>query len=136
VLSLAVLAPRGVDDYFGGFRGSEEEHFTFTPELTNAALYLRDLPRDTHVYFYSARAPVTHEIVRFLAPGVSAEDRSLEFGNGKGQAIDRAAGIPVFILMDAYIPRLAAIQRRYPGGTTHVVEGRQDAIQYVAYAPP
>ena len=134
--ALAILAPRGIDGYFGGFRGSEEEHFTFAPELTNVALYLRDLRRDTHVYFFSARAPVTHEIMRYLAPGVSAEDRSREFGASEGLAIDRAAGKPVFVLMDAYLPRLTDIQRRYPGGRTYVLDGARGSVQYVAYEPP
>ena len=99
LLPLAILAPRGIDNYSGGFRGSQEEHYTFAPELTNAAFYMRDLPRDEHVYFYSARAPITHEIVRYIAPGLSGEDRSREFGGG-AVTIDRTAGIPVFVLMD------------------------------------
>lgn len=136
-LALAVLAALIVAtnvSYFRQFPGSEQERFAFAWAVTDASRFMRGLDRGTHVYFYSNAVSVDYEIRRFVAPDVSGEDRSSEFGR-VSYAIDRGSKRPVFVLLGSYVNRLGDVQRRYPGGRT-VVGRRGDAATFVAYVPP
>jgi 4-amino-4-deoxy-L-arabinose transferase-like glycosyltransferase len=121
---------RNLDDQLRIFPRSQEAAWVFSREMTAAAQFMRDLPPGHHVYFFSERWPVNYEIRQFLAPDVSAEDRSREFGRFDLTA-DPAQGAPVFILLGAYQELLPEIERRYPGGET--VRGRATGADFVAY---
>ena len=132
---VGVLAYRGITDYYEKFPGSPIERFTFAPDMARAASYMASLPSDHRVYFYSAAAPVTHEIFRFLAPDTVAEDRSLEFGGNYSFAITPDGRTPVFLLMNRYRQDIERVRRLYPGGTSHVV-GQLQSPDFVAYVAP
>jgi 4-amino-4-deoxy-L-arabinose transferase-like glycosyltransferase len=129
---LGVLAYQNLDDYFGKLPGSEAERFYFSRPMTDASFYLKRLPRDRHVYFYSAGGSFTYEVRRFLAPGVIGEDRSGEFGGNYSFDLTNDGRVPVFLFMDAYEPDLSIVKRRYPGGET-VVGGPKSNPSFLAY---
>ena len=56
VALLGLLAYQNLDDYFGKLPGSEAERFYFTRPMTDASFYMKRLPADRHVYFYSVAA--------------------------------------------------------------------------------
>jgi hypothetical protein len=129
---LGVLAYQNLDDYFGKLPGSEAERFYFARPMTDASFYMKRLPRDRHVYFYSAAGSFNHEVRRFLAPDLAGEDRSREFGGNYSFAVARDGLVPVFVFMDAYEPDLPVVKRRYPGGQT-VIGGSESSPSFVAY---
>ena len=129
---LGLLAYQNLDDYFGKLPGSEAERFYFTRPMTDASFYMKRLPADRHVYFYSAAASFDYEVRRFLAPDVLGEDRSREFGGNYSFAVANDGLVPVFVFMDAYERDLAIVRRRYPGGQT-VVGGSTSRPSFLAY---
>ena len=129
---LGVLAYQNLDDYFGKLPGSEAERFYFARPMTDASFYMKRLPRNRHVYFYSAVGSFNHEVRRFLAPDLAGEDRSREFGGNYSFAVARDGLVPVFVFMDAYEPDLPIVKRRYPGGQT-VIGGSKNSPSFVAY---
>src|SRR5215210_783519 len=132
---LGVLAYQNLNDYFGTLPGSEAEGFFFARPLTDASLYMKRLPDDRHVYFYSAGASFAHEIRRFLAPNVVGEDRSREFGLNYGFAVANDGRVPVFVFMDTYEPDVRVVRRRYPGGRTIAGSARSERT-FLAYVAP
>jgi 4-amino-4-deoxy-L-arabinose transferase-like glycosyltransferase len=132
---VGLLAYRGITDYHEKFRGSTFERRTFAPEMTRAASYMKSLPLDHRIYFYSATAPVTHEIIRFLAPDAVAEDRSNEFSGNYSFVVTPDARTPVFLFMNRYRPDIERVRRLYPGGRSYVV-GQAQNPDFVAYVAP
>jgi 4-amino-4-deoxy-L-arabinose transferase-like glycosyltransferase len=129
---LGLLAYQNLDDYFGRLPGSDAERFYFARPMTDASFYMKGLPGDRHVYFYSAGASFDYEVRRFLAPEVVGEDRSREFGGNYSFAVANDGLVPVFVFMDAYERDLAIVRRRYPGGQT-VVGGPTSRPSFLAY---
>jgi hypothetical protein len=116
---------------------SPEARSVFAQEFVDAVNYMRTLPNGSHVYLFSDRWTFRHETRAFLAQNVTGEDRSDQFGpRGFGfYRIDAAKGRPVLIFIDAYLDRVAAATRRYPGG--EITGGRSDAgTTFIAYLPP
>ena len=132
---LGLLAYQNLDDYFGKLPGSDAERFVFARPMTDASVYMRHLPLDRHVYFYSAGASFGHEIRQFFAPDLVGEDRSREFGADHGFAVAHDGRVPVFVLMDAYEADLPIVERRYPGGRV-VVGGPKSDPSFLAYTAP
>ena len=135
VLLLGLVAYQSLDDYFGTFPRSAPERFVFAADLNHAFRYMKELPPNRHVYFYSSAASVTHEIRRFIAPDVLGEDRSREFGGNYSFAVEPDGKVPVFVFMDRYEGDVAEVRRLYPGGTT-VVSGARTDPAFVAYLAP
>lgn len=134
-LLLALIAYQSLDDYFGTFARSEAERFTFGADMNDASFYMKALPPNRHVYFYSSSASITHETRRFIAPDVVGEDRSREFGGNYSFAVERDGTVPVFIFMDAYEGDVAEVRGLYPGGRT-IVGGEPTDPAFVAYVAP
>jgi len=134
-VGLAVLVAftvyRNLDDYYGTFAHSATNPWVFAQEMTQASLFMAKLPPGSHVYFYSARWSVNYETRRYLAPNVSAEDRSKEFGH-YSLAINPSQGRPVFVLLAPYETLLPDLERLYPGGRV-VQEGPAANPWFVAY---
>ena len=92
------------------------------------------LETSDYVYFFSESSSLTHETVRYVAPDVSGEDRSAEFGE-HSLDIDPANGRPVFVLLGVYRDDLVELQEIYPGG--HVIRrGENPDTEFVVYLPP
>jgi hypothetical protein len=132
---LGLLAVQNLNDYFGKLPGSDAESFVFTRPMTDASLYMKSLPPDRHVYFYSVRASFNHEVREFLAPHDVGEDRSREFGGNYRFGVAHDGTVPVFIFMDGYRLDVTKAERRYPGGET-VVGGPASNPEFVAYTAP
>jgi hypothetical protein len=121
--SVVLLLVKGVavfqnlDNELRIFPRSTEAAWVFGREMTDAAEFMRCIRPKQHVYFLSNRWSVNYETRQFLAPDVSAEDRSAEFGTFDLE-VDRARGMPVFVLLGPYQDELSAIRERYPGGET------------------
>jgi 4-amino-4-deoxy-L-arabinose transferase-like glycosyltransferase len=112
-VGLALLP--SVADSAAPLRASQTARWIFGQEMTDAALFMSTLPSTSHVYFYSRRWSVNYETRQFLAPHVSAEDRSAEFGHLSFD-VDPTKGTPVFIFLGEYQDRLEEVRQRYPGG--------------------
>ena len=136
VSALAAVAAITVRDYFFDWRDHPTERFVYHSEITSASLYMRDLPPDTYVYFYSDRHPFRLETRLFLAPDVLGEDRSRQFSEAAGSIddIDRARPVS-FVLLPGYLDLLAEIAARYPGGRAREVK-RGDSTEFIAYELP
>jgi 4-amino-4-deoxy-L-arabinose transferase-like glycosyltransferase len=138
--SAALLAVTGLavyqnlDDEIRIFARSPQAAWVFAREMTDAADFMRCLQPDQHVYFLSDRWSVNYETRQFLAPHVSAEDRSAEFGH-YDLRLDPARSASVFLLLGRYIPLLGELQERYPGGET-VLGRTQDEPTFAAYFVP
>lgn len=120
-------------DYFGRFLGSSEEQGVFGWALTDAARYMARLESGDYVYFLSEGSSLTHETVRYVAPDVSGEDRSAEFGHYSLDA-DPTKGRPVFVLLGVYRDDVVDLQEIYPGG--QVVRHGNPDTEFVVYLPP
>lgn len=143
-LSLAALALLGaiayqnLDNYFGRFPTSDARRFVFAQEMFEASRFLRDLPADRRVYFFSERWSLDYETRQYLAPNVKGEDRSTEFGRPpvRGRLdVDLASGPPVFVFLGRYRAQVDQVRALYPGGSLAVV-GPTDAPSFVAYSAP
>jgi 4-amino-4-deoxy-L-arabinose transferase-like glycosyltransferase len=133
-LLVAGVAFINLSFYFGEFKDTPLTQFTFGPELTAASLYLRDLPGDPYIYFYSGRWSLKYETPRYLAPNRSGEDRSNEFGRFD-LAPDRARDV-VYVFLAPYEAEADQVRRRYPGGTL-VERTREDgSFLFRAYELP
>ena len=115
--------------YFGEFPDSEVARVTFSPELTEAAEFISDLPEGHVVYFYSDRWSIDYEVFRYLAADRNGEDRSMAFGEFSLEP-DPEQNV-AYVFMEPYKGRRDEVASRYPGGTE--VDG---GGSYVAYLLP
>jgi 4-amino-4-deoxy-L-arabinose transferase-like glycosyltransferase len=133
---LAAITFTTVHDYFWTLRKDDWIRLIYFSQMTTASDYMRELPPDTYVLFYSERASINLETRQFLAPDVQGADRSSEFNPG-----DTSTDIPdrsrptAFVLLDKYLPLLPDIERRYPGGTERKIL-RDGKIEFYAYEVP
>lgn len=136
VLALAGVAALTVRGYFFDWRDHPIERFVYHSEITSASLYMRGLPEDTDVYFYSDRHPFNLETRLFLAPDVTGEDRSREFSDKDGSIarLDLHNAVS-FVLLPGYFDLLPAIAERYPGGNVRAVK-RGKVTEFIAYELP
>jgi len=125
-----------VHDYFWTWRKDGLTRYVYHSEVTSASLYMRTLPADAYVYFYSERHPLYLETRTFLAPGVQGEDRSREFSDRGSsiESIDRNRPVS-FVLLGDYLPLLPRIEQRYPGGIKRKVT-RDGKTEFYAYELP
>ena len=116
---------------------SPEARWVFAYEFTGASEFMRSLPPDSHVYLFSDRWDFEHPTRAFLAPGITGENRSENYGpNGFGfYDINPARGRPVLIFLDAYLDRITEATERYPGGSL-VRGGSPDDPTFIAYLLP
>jgi hypothetical protein len=137
-LMASVVIYENVDNYFSKFPASSSDGWVFSRELTEAATYMRTLPPGSHVYFYSERWSVNYEPRKFLAPNVSAEDRSTEHNREAGGSLlaDVSKGSPVYVLMGRYRERLEELRRLYPAGSVTVRGDPKDPDFVVLRAVP
>jgi hypothetical protein len=112
---------QNVDVYFRQFAQSRPNTWVFTEELTDASLWMRQLPSTYYVYFYSDRWAHDYPTRLYLSPFTRIENRSREFGEWSLTS-DHAKGIPAFVLLGEYQRYVRDLQKLYPGGT--VVTGK------------
>ena len=125
------------------FANSQEAAWVFGREMTDAATFMACLGQRHHVYFLSDRWSANYETRQFLAPDISIEDRSIEFGQFEGEdrsaalgqpdlEVDPAQGAPVFILLGPYREQFAdnpvALPRRRVGARTARRRGRRAGL--------
>jgi hypothetical protein len=125
VASLAfVTVLQNLEVYFRQFAQSRVNSWVFTEELTDASLWMRQLPSAYYVYFYSDRWAHDYPTRLYLSPFTRIENRSREFNDLDewSFASDHAKGIPAFVLLGEYQRYLPDLQEMYPGGT--VVTGK------------
>ncbi|BCM88183.1 hypothetical protein IAD21_00010 [Abditibacteriota bacterium] len=111
---------QNLNGYFIQAMPSKPVAWFFAHDLTETCHYLNRLPPDAHVYFYSARWSCDYETRRFLAPNVSIEDRSKEFGTFSFSS-PKGRAKPYFVLLGHYKSRLTELQRLYPH--SHIQSG-------------
>src|SRR6185437_2561023 len=129
--AVALITGVTVHDYFWTVRKSDFVRLIFFSQETSASLYMRSLPSDTYIYFYSDHAPLSLETRQYLAPDVRGEDRSEEFA-GAESIPDDPRRPSAFIFMDRYEPLLTQVEQLFPGGTEHVVT-RDGKFEFAAY---
>ena len=140
---LAGYAAINLERYFDGMNSGFVYETVYAPELTRAALFVRDQPETTRVYWLSDRWSARYETMRFLLPertkpGGLIEDRSREHSASRTTDwtnIDRSAPA-VIMLIGNYRGAEGEIQRMYPGSQR--VEGPviAGASAYVALLVP
>jgi hypothetical protein len=113
---ILVVGYQNLSNYFVTFAHSGRQRWVYAQELTDASRYMSALPAGSHVYLYSDRWSANYETRRFLAPHVSAEDRSDRSG-GPGLGVDRAKGAPVFVFLGKYKALIEPARALFPGGT-------------------
>jgi hypothetical protein len=131
--SVGVIAFQSFDYYFRDFPDSGIARFTFAVEIAEASNYMRELPKGTYVYFYSARWAFDYETRRYLAPDVEGEDKSREFGMFDLER-DRSSAV-VYVLLPPYTDYASQLQDLYPGG--NMTEANKDGeVLFRAYYLP
>ena len=97
------------------WRDSESVRWFFSSEYHEALLFLRDLDGVNHVRLYSARHSVDSSMRRFVLPGASGVDGSLELG-GYGELPDRGElhESTVFLFMDEYLSLAGELEQEFP----------------------
>ncbi len=131
---IALIATITVRDYFWTWRKDDWPRYVYFSQMTSASLYMRELPRDAYVLFYSDRASINLETRQFLAPDVRGEDRSAEFAGGVTSPPARR-GPTVYVLLGAYLDRLPEIEAEQPGGIARTFE-RDGKVEFIAYEVP
>lgn len=133
---VAIITAITVRDYFWTWRRAEFVQFVYHAEITAASSYMRTLPPNDDIFFYSDRHPFSLETRQFLAPDVRASDRSSEFSSLGGSIQVEGRSRPVvFVLLGQYRSLLPELERTYPGGRT--VEVTHDGVtEFVAYELP
>jgi len=128
-----IIGATTVHDYFWTWRHAELTRYVYHEEITSASLYMKTLPPDSYVLFYSDRHPLQLETRQYLAPDARGEDRSREFSYAEGSTdLPRRSGTIAFVLVGEYLPLLTEIEQRYPGGAAHV--GSHDGhVDFYAY---
>ncbi len=125
--------------YFGTFAHDSRQNWVFCDELTRSIEYMKTLPPERPIYFYSSRWSILYETRRFLAPDLNALNRSREFG-AQNSGLTPLAGQsrPVWVLLDSYKTEIDALKARFPGGKE--VQGPFSAsangAAFVAYEAP
>jgi 4-amino-4-deoxy-L-arabinose transferase-like glycosyltransferase len=129
----AVIVVQDLRNYFVVFPGAPEHRWVFVEDFIDATHYMRVLPEDAYVYFYSDRWSIDYEPRRYLAPEVAGEDRSERFGGGVARFdVDPAHERPVFVLVGLYRDELERIRERHPGGRV-VYGGDGERVTFIAY---
>lgn len=101
--------------YFVTFARTPAQAWIFCDELTTALAYMRSLPRERPIYFYSSRWSITYDTRKFLAPDLNARDASLEFSeNHQLLWPPPAQNGAVWVLMDSYQARAPELQSLFP----------------------
>ncbi len=133
---LALISAVTVRDYFWTFRKDPWPRTIYFSQMTTASEYMRDLPGDTQIFFYSNHASINLETRQFLAPDVHGTDRSREFSSVDGSidVADRTRPA-AFVLLDAYLPLLTKLEGQYPDGQERIVE-RDGKTEFYAYELP
>ncbi len=136
VIPVAVIGWLTIHDYFWTWRHDPLTRYVYHQEMTSASTYMKTLPPDAYVYFYSERHPLSLENRQWLAPDVQGEDRSAEFSDAGGSIDDIDRSRPsVFVLLGDYLPLLPQIERTYPGGVERIA-AHDGLVDFAAYEVP
>jgi len=134
--ALALIAGLTVRDYFWTWRKSDWAWRYYASQMTSASIYMRDLPPDTLIYFYSGGATINLETRQFLAPDVHGVDRSSEFSPYHGSIDNPDRTRPVaYVLLGKYLSLLPEIEQRFPGGRERIAT-RDGRTEFYAYELP
>jgi 4-amino-4-deoxy-L-arabinose transferase-like glycosyltransferase len=133
---VVIIAAITVHDYFWTYRKDPWPRLIYFSQMTSASIYMRDLPADTQILFYSERASINLETRQFLAPNVHGQNRSVEFSSRAGSlAVDDRIRPAVFVLLGAYMPLIETLQERYPDGTSREFV-RDNKVEFIAFELP
>ncbi len=125
---IAIVGAGNARNYFGPVQESFAITYTYPYQLGEASQYLKTLPEDTEVYFYSQRWRFAYETRQFIAPGYVGVDRSREYRvpsdltSPVNISVGRSRRL-VFLLLGPYVQEFDAIAAKYPGGVS--AEGRR-----------
>ncbi len=114
-VTLAAHAALSWHAYFVTFALAPAQAWVFCDELTTALAYMRALPRDRPIYFYSGRWSITYDTRKFLAPDLNARDGSLEFADSR-QLLwpPPTENHAVWVLLDSYKARAPELRALFP----------------------
>jgi len=138
---LLIYATMNVDRYFRQTPDTPVMLFTYAPELTNAAMLIRDQPADVHVYVVSERWSANYETVQYLVPDRHIgdglfEDRSKQFGKVTGyDDIDRTRP-SLIVLLNNYVNDADTVAAKYPEATKLVGEPVNKNPSFIAFLIP
>ncbi len=134
VAVVGLVAYLNLSYYFDEYPDTRIAWVTFGQELTDASLFIRDLPDDTIVYYYSVRWDYDYETRRYLAPDHDGRDRSIEDYRNLDDleridlTVKDAADI-AYVFLSPYLEQPEMVAKLYPGGT--VVEGGDSFRAYL-----
>ena len=132
---VGLVAYLNLSFYFDDYRDTPIAQGTFSQAITDAALFVRDLPSDDFIYFYSGRWSYEYETRRYLAPDHRGEDRSAEFQGGRGAVRREFSLTPrddadiAYVFLHPYLDQADVVAQLYPGGT--LVEGGDSFRAYL-----
>lgn len=112
---LALHAALSWHAYFITFARAPVQAWIFCDDLTTSLAYMRALPHERPIYFYSSRWSVTYDTRKFLAPDLNARDASLEFSENK-QLVwpPPTQNGAVWIFLDSYQARAPELHALFP----------------------
>jgi len=130
--SLALLVSTNLQFYFFQYvRGDYWEGWN-QKTLAQAAVYVRDLPDDTRVYWHGAPYVFVGATIWFLAPDKAVTD---VFEDGTEHPPLESAGYPkTFLFLPHRSEDLQELQARCPGGRTEAFVGSDGEPSFTAYS--
>lgn len=105
--------------YFSKISVSRETKDILCYPLVKIAEFVKTLPNDSYVYFYSSRWSYHYETLRFLLADYQGEDKSREFGKYDLIASTKTNSL-VYIFLPEYNNALEAVEKLYPEGRKQI----------------
>jgi hypothetical protein len=117
--------------YFHDFAPNSKANYS----VTLASRYLDEIPDDAYAYYYSRLWPLSHEVRRYLAPDVQAEERSGFWGSNFDLTPNRKGDVS-YVFVDAFIDASQEVQDLYPGGRALEITDDDETVLFRAYELP
>lgn len=111
---VGTVAYQNINLYFREFADPAVQEQVLGKPMADAARFLKDLPADYYVYFYSNTWSIDYATRLYLAPDVRGEDRSDRFGEHHFE-IEPGRGRPLFIFLGNYRNDIDTVRELYPG---------------------
>lgn len=118
--------------YFSNISISKETKNILCYPLVKISEFVKILPKDTYVYFYSNHWSYHYETLRFLLNNYKGEDRSSQFGKySLSKNFERTNN--VYIFLPEYSNNIEEVEKLYPKGKTEIHKDTDGSLIFTSY---
>ena len=136
VAFVSLFAAQNLREY-GRWSDGVGVRWFFNYEYHQSLLFLKDLPADIPVMYYTVRQPFDSSIRRFELPEARGGDGAEEYGGGgtvpsPGDLQENT----IFVFLDKYLPLASELERSHPGAIKIGEASENGTLLFVAYLLP